>query len=81
MKINLRVKLTLSFILVVLLTGTLSIIIGFNLILDKIVGQARSTVLSHINTSELIYEDDANIMNLQINRISVSEEFIEAFLS
>ena len=81
MKINLRVKLTLSFILVVLLTGTLSIIIGFNLILDKIVGQARSTVLSHINTSELIYEDDANILNLQINRISVSEEFIEAFLS
>jgi two-component system, NtrC family, sensor kinase len=81
MKINLRVKLTLSFILVVLLTGILSIIIGFNLILDKIVAQARSTVLSHINTSELIYEDDVNILNLQINRISVSEEFIEAFLS
>jgi len=81
MKINLRVKLTLSFILVVLLTGTLSIVIGFNLILDKLVGQAQSTVLSHINTSQLIYADDIDILNLQVNRISVSEEFIDAFLS
>ena len=81
MKINLRVKLTLSFILVVLLTGTLSIIIGFNLILDKLVSQAQSTVLSHINTSQLIYADDIDILNLQVNRISVSEEFIDAFLS
>ena len=81
MKINLRVKLTLSFILVVLLTGALSIIIGFNVILDKLVGQAQSTVLSHLNTSELIYADDVDIMNLQVNRIAVSEEFIEAFLA
>jgi len=81
MKINLRVKLTLSFILVVLLTGTISIIIGFNLILDKLVVQAQSTVLSHLNSSELIYADDVDILNLEVNRISVSEEFIEAFLS
>ena len=81
MKINLRVKLTLSFILIVLLTGGLSIIIGFNLILDKLVGQAQNTVLSHINTSQLIYADDINFLNLQVNRISVSEEFMEAFLS
>jgi len=81
MKINLRVKLTLSFILVVLLTGTLSIIIGFNLILDKLVSQAQSTVLSHINTSQLIYSDDIGILNLQVNRISVSEEFLDALLS
>ena len=81
MKINLRLKLTLSFILVVLLTGALSIIIGFNLILDKLVGQAQSTVLSHINTSQLIYSDDIGILNLQVNRISVSEEFLDAFLS
>ncbi len=81
MKINLRVKLTLSFILVVLLTGAISIIIGFNLILDKLVVQAQSTVMSHLNSSELIYADDVDILNLEINRISVSEEFIEAFLS
>jgi len=81
MKINLRVKLTLSFILVVLLTGTLSIIIGFNLILDKLVGQAQSTVLSHINTSQLIYADNIDILNLQVNRLSVSENFTDAFLS
>ena len=37
--------------------------------------------MSHLNSSELIYADDVDILNLEINRISVSEEFIEAFLS
>lgn len=70
MRISLRFRLALGFVLVVLLTAFLSILLGYHLVFTNIIGQAYSTVTSHMNTSQYIYDDRTQVIRLFMDHLS-----------
>lgn len=70
MKISLRLRLALGFLLVVLLTAFLSILLGYHLVYTNIIGQAYSTVTSHMNTSQYIYDDRIQVIRLFMDHLA-----------
>lgn len=56
MRITLRIKLIISFLTVIIITGSIATIIGFHLIDQGIVREAQSKVTLDLNSARLIYE-------------------------
>jgi two-component system NtrC family sensor kinase len=57
LSISLRTKLMLSFVLVVLLSGTIAAWVGFRLIGDVVVRQAQDKVRNDLNTARALYRN------------------------
>jgi two-component system, NtrC family, sensor kinase len=70
MKIGLRLRLALSFVLVVLVTASLSVLLGYRLIFDNIIGQAYSTILGQLNTTQHIYDDRVQVIRLFMDHLA-----------
>ena len=70
MKISLRLKLALSFVLVVLVTAFLSVLLGYRLIFDNVIGQAYSTIQGQLNTTQYIYGDRVEVIRLFMDHLA-----------
>jgi len=80
-RISLRLRLTMSFILVVLITAFLSLLLGYQLIFTNIIGQAYTTVRSDMNTTQYIYNERINVIRLFMEHISNLDYIKEAILT
>jgi two-component system NtrC family sensor kinase len=59
-RLSLRTKLVFSFLLVVIVGGVLSSLIGTNLVADTIINQARNKVRYDLSTASLVYTQSLN---------------------
>ncbi len=80
-KNNLRFKLILSLVSIVLLTGVFSLIVGTKIINDNIIGQAYDTVQSNLTTAQFILDEQINITRINIENLSQSPEIKRFLLS
>ncbi len=67
---NIRSKLILSLVSVVLITGVASILIGSKLINENIIGQAYENVQGDLNTAQYIYDFKINTIHLFMKHLS-----------
>ncbi len=76
MKLRLTAKITLAFFLVIAILGALAIWTGIHFIADGIVKQAQNKVVSDLNSSREIYQE--NLLNIKdIVRLTAARFFIK----
>ncbi|HOM99486.1 MAG TPA: cache domain-containing protein [Acidobacteriota bacterium] len=78
MKLSLGVRLTLAFVLVVLVTAVLSMLLGYRLIDRNVIGQAYATTQGHLNTSRYIYENQIDVIRLFVEHLAQLDYLQEA---
>ena len=76
MKISLRLKLTLSFLSVIVVAGLIATIVGVHLIGDRIVKQAQDKVELDLNSAREVYKDKIKDVSTSI-RLTALRFFIE----
>ncbi len=67
---TIRIKLILSLISVVIITGISSIIVGSIVINDNIIGQAKENVRANLSTAQYIYNNKINTIDLFVNYLA-----------
>ncbi len=75
---NIRMKLILSLLSVVLITGVASIVFTIYLINKNILGKAYEDVQIQLNTAKHIYNERINVMHLFITHLASLDYFQEA---
>jgi len=76
MKISLRLKLTLSFLSVIVVAGLIATTVGVHLIGDRIVKQAQDKVELDLNSAREVYKDKIKDVSTSI-RLTALRFFIE----
>lgn len=76
MKISLRTKLIVSLVLVVFISGIISMIIGVRLIGDGIIKQAQDKVRLDLNSAREVYQEESNNIK-NIIRLTAIRFFIK----
>ncbi len=80
MQLSLRAKLIVSFVLVVLVSGIVSIVVGTRLIGDRIIKQAQDKVRTDLNSAREIYreamKDVLNTVRFQASRTLLRQAVI-----
>ncbi len=69
-KTNLRIKLIASHLLVVLIIGIPSIVVGLRIINNNIVGQAYEQVQNDLKTAQYLYYDRINVIYLFMKHLA-----------
>lgn len=77
-KMSIRLKLIFSFLFVVVLTGASSIAIGYYIIINNIYSHAYSSVQSHLNSTEYIYDVKIRIIHMFMDHLASLDYIQEA---
>lgn len=70
MRFSLGVRLTLAFLLVVLVTAALSMLLGYRLIYRNVIGQAYATTEGHLRTARYIYDNQIEVIRLFVDHLT-----------
>jgi len=76
MKISLRVKLTISFLAVIIICGSVATLVGMRLIGTGIINQAQDKVRTDLNSARHIYQDEIQEIKVLL-RLSAQRFFIK----
>jgi two-component system NtrC family sensor kinase len=80
MKLSLRTRLLASFIIVIAITGAVSMLVGVRMIREGIIRQAQDKVRLDLNTARVEYMDDVNDVR-DVIRFTAIRFFIQNALS
>jgi len=76
-----RSKLIFSFLSVALLVGTVSLIIGWQLLYNSVLNEANNRVRQDLNVARVIYDDRVAAIRLSLETIGLAADFNDAVLS
>ncbi|GAB4233520.1 MAG: cache domain-containing protein [Acidobacteriota bacterium] len=80
MRFSLGVRLTLAFLLVVLVTAALSMLLGYRVIYRNVIGQAYATTEGHLRTARYIYDNQIDVIRLFVEHLAHLDYLQEAVI-